>query len=149
VVCWALVVFAVCFLIDWMFSSPQATSADPAAWSWAIGILVIFIGAVTFLIRAHQPRATVVDERALAVEFVRNNAEVMQAAGGNGEVSLLGYSQTQNEPAMYEVAVYGAQTLHVFVEASQSAAEPEFRLLCTTPLAYGDRDASKHPCEQK
>jgi hypothetical protein len=85
----------------------------------------------------------------LALEFVSHNAEVMQAAGGEAEVDLIGYSQSKGEPAMYEIAVYGTKKLYAFVEASSGAPTPKFRLLCTTPLGYGERDPAKGPCEQK
>jgi hypothetical protein len=149
VVFWSLASFAVGFVFSLVLSRTESISTDQAAWPWSLGILVIVLGAASFLIGIHEPRVVPVDERALAVEFVANNAEVMRAAGGNGDVDLVGYSQTQGEPATYELAVYGAKTLYAFVEVLQSAPAPKFRLLCTTPLAYGQRDPSKHPCEQR
>jgi hypothetical protein len=144
VVFWSLVVFAAGLLI----ALPFATPADQAAWPWALGVVVVVMGAASFLIRSHERRDAVVDERALVVEFVRHDAEVMRAVGGSGEADLVGYTQAQNEPATYEVAVYGTKTLYAIVEVAQSSPSPAFRLLCTTPLSWGQRDAAKRPCEQ-
>jgi hypothetical protein len=85
----------------------------------------------------------------LAVEFARHNAEVMRAAGGKADVSLLAYTQAQNEPATYEIAVYGTKTLYAIVAVTGSSAVPKFRLVCTTLLSIRERDLSKHPCEQE
>ena len=148
-VIWSLVVFAVGGVMSLLFAAPASIRTDQAAWPWSLGIVVIVMGAVMFLIRTHAPRDTVVDERALAVEFVSHNADVMRAVGGEGEASLLGYSQAQGEPATYEIAVYGTNTLYAIVEVSGNSPTPKFRLVCTTPLSPGQRDPSKHPCEDE
>lgn len=149
VIVWSLVVFAVGWLFALVFRGDESIPTGEATLPWSLGIVVIVSGAVLFLVRNHQNREEPVDERALAVEFVRSNGEVMQAAGGSGEVDLLGFSQSKNEPATYEVAVYGARTVYAFVEATESLPAPKFKLLCMTPLSYIQRDPSKPPCEQK
>lgn len=146
---WSLVVFVAGFVLALMFSGGRSISTDQSAWLWSLGIVAVALGAASFLIRNHQAKETVVDERALVLEFVGHNAEVMQAASGKAEVDLLGYSQSKNEPAIYEVAVYGPKTLYAFVKALPGSPAPTFTLLCTTPLGYSERDPAKDPCEQK
>jgi hypothetical protein len=93
VVFWALVIFAVGFVFSLVFSGNESVPTDQGAWRWSLGIVVIVMGGAALLIGAYESREVPFQDRALAVEFVRNNAVVMQAVGGYGDVDFIGYTK--------------------------------------------------------
>lgn len=146
---WSLVVFAVTFLYALFFYAAQVTPDDQKGRYWTFGVIVVVIGAVVLLVRNHLNEDASVREKALALEFVRNNQEILQAVGGNGRVDLVSYTKAQNGPSTYDIGVYGTRTFYAIVEVSASSQVPTFKLLCTTSLYIGQRDPFKHPCQQK
>lgn len=146
---WSLLVFGVAFLYALVTSTGQAAPDMGKPWYWPIVVVVFVIGAVVVLIQGHRSETSSVNEKALALEFVRTNSEVLQMVGGEAKIDLVSYTKSQGKPIVYDIGVRGNRTLYAIVEASGATMAPTFKLLCVTPLYMGQRDPFKHPCEQK
>lgn len=146
---WSLLVFGVAFIYALAFSTRQPTPDVGKPWYWPIVVIAFVIGAVVVLIQGRRSETASVNEKALALEFVRTNSEVLQMVGGEAQVSLVSYTKSQGKPIIYDISVRGQRTLYAIVEAPGVTTTPTFKLLCVTPLYMGQRDPFKHPCEQK
>jgi hypothetical protein len=146
---WSLLVFGVAFIYALAFSPRQPTPDIGKPWYWPIVVVALVFGAVVVLIQGRRNEAASVNEKALALEFVRTNLEVLQMVGGEAQVSLVSYRKSQGKPIIYDISVRGQRTLYAIVEPLGVTTTPTFKLLCVTPLYMGQRDPFKHPCEQK
>lgn len=149
---WSLAVFVVAFLYALLSYKASALPAQHLAGRrgsyWTFGIIAVVVAVVVLLIRNNQNEAASIREKALALEFVRNNTEIMREVGGGGRVDLVAYTKASNKPAIYDIGVHGTKTLYAIVEASRGSPMPTFKLVCTTPLYVGQRDPFKSPCQQ-
>ena len=146
---WSLLVFGIAFLYALVSSARQAAPDIGKPLYWPIVVVVFVIGAVVVLIQGHRSETASVNEKALALEFVRTNSEVLQMVGGEAKIDLVSYTKSQGKPIVYDISVRGNRTLYAIVEVSGATTAPTFKLLCVTPLYMGQRDPFKHPCEQK
>ena len=146
---WSLVVFGVGFLYAFVTTTNRPIPQSRKAGYWPIVVLAVVVMAVILLVQNHQSEAASVREKALALEFVRNNSEVMQMVGGQGRVNLATTRKSRGKPTIYDIGVYGTNRLYAIVEATSGNPVPVFRLVCVTPISMGGRDPFKHPCEQK
>ena len=146
---WSLLVFGLAFLYAFVSSAAQPTSDIGTPWYWPIVVVAFAIGAAIVLVQGHRSETASVNEKALALEFVRTNLKVLQMVGGEAQVNLVSYTKSQGKSIVYDIGVYGRRTLYAIVEVSGATPAPTFKLLCVTPLYMGQRDPFKHPCEQK
>jgi hypothetical protein len=146
---WSLLVFGVAFISALASSPKQSTPETEEPRYWPIVVVAFVIGAVGVLIQEHRSEAASVSAKAMALEFVRTNTEILQMVGGEAQVSLVSYRKSQGKPIIYDISVSGQRTLYAIVEGPRGTTKPTVKLLCVTPLYMGQRDPFKHPCEQK
>lgn len=114
---WSLWVFGGAFLFALFFRGDQAGSDVDASWSKSIIVVVAIAGAVIVLIQGHRYERAVKKERADVLEFVRTNAEVRRAVGGEARVNIASSTQRKDGPNVYEVHVwYGESAILAVVE---------------------------------
>lgn len=146
---WTLLVFGGAFLYAFGSSASKPVQDFGKPWYWPIVVVVAVIGAVIVLIQGGQSESASIHEKALALEFVRTNSKVLELVGGEPKVDLVSYTKSQGKLLFYDISVRGHRTLYAIVEPSRATRVPTFKLLCVTPLYMGQREAFKHPCEQK
>ena len=83
-------------------------------------------------------------------EFTRVNETVRAAAGEPLTTSVNSYTIDLSAPlpTTYDVRVTGSKTVYAIVEVDRKSRPSQFKLLCTTPLYTGKREAFKSPCAQ-
>lgn len=148
VVFWSMGVFVLGFLYAWTSSANRPVPEVRDAWRRPVVVACCLIGAVVLLIQNHRGEKAAVAEKAMALDFVRNNSEIMRMVGGQGRVDLVSYTRSQGKPNVYDIGVYGSSTLYAIVEPA-GGTPAAFRLLCVTPLYMGQRAPFRHPCDQK
>ena len=145
---WSLVVFFGAFTYALFSKNAGAKTDGEEGFLWPLGVTVVVGWAILFLIQSHGNEAASLRERTLALQFVRDSPQVLQAAGGDGRVDLAYYIRSPYKPPMYVVGVHGTNTLYAVVEASGSSPAPTFRLLCTTSM-HVDKQDHFHPCPRQ
>jgi hypothetical protein len=145
---WSLIVYINAFLYVILIQDVAITDNFRAEKSSIAISVLIFISAIIILILARQNNNIQVNEKQLAIEFVKNNAKISLEAGGKTEVSLVSTTMLGRVPTMYEISVHGEKTIFAIVEVSRTAKPATFILSCTTEISSGYREAYKHPCEQ-
>jgi hypothetical protein len=110
-------------------------------------ISAIVFGSAAFLVfNSGRHEQAMIDQEHLALEFVKQNKEVMQEVGGHGKVSLVSSNIEHNTTVSYNISVRGAKRVDVTVDVSRQAGKPAFTLACITEI--GRRDPYKHPCNR-
>jgi hypothetical protein len=153
---WSLVVFVVAFLYALISYRSQATPEDKKGWYWTSGVIVVVVGSVLLLVRNHRDEDASVREKALALEFVRNNTEIMRKVGNNLEVYPASYTTASDGQRVryvfsvsaksLSVADQNASTVYAVVGISRSTGFPAFSLECVT--FPGQRISFNDPCRQ-
>jgi hypothetical protein len=151
---WSLVVFVVAFLYALITYRLQATPEDKKSWYWTSGVIVVVIGSVLLLIQNHRSEDASVREEALALEYVRNNTEIMRKVGNKLEVYPASYttaSDGQRVRYIFSVSAknlsveeQNASTVYAVVGISRSTGLPMFSLECVT--VPGQRISFNDPC---
>jgi hypothetical protein len=147
---WSLVLFFVILVLGLLlYRHPSSNQQQTGHPSVVVIAFVAIVAAVGQIFSSHGRQAAENLERHLAVEFVRNNADLMQMAGADAKASLLTAPSRKNIHGLYDIALRGDNTFYVIVEVSRDAKGPTFTLLCTTKLYLSHRDVAKHPCQQE
>jgi hypothetical protein len=117
---------------------------------YTVVIATIVFGSASFLaFKSNQNEQNRIEEERLAVDFVKQNQEVLAQVGGNPRVWLSMSSLNRSGEAIrYELSVNGEKTIRAIVDVSRQSGRPVFNLACTLTRAAGRDDPYKHPCKQ-
>jgi len=87
-------------------------------------------------------------EAARVIEWVKNNPQVVRAAG-TVKGAWLDSSETPREatmPSHYTISVHGERTIFAEVDVTRSGREAQFSLRCATTVSPGNREAGRDAC---
>lgn len=90
------------------------------------------------------------DEWSQAIEFVKNNKDVLREVGSIKGVGRVASRKKHGEtiPSRYELSVGGDRSAYAIVDVSRSSGVAQFTLACLTHLSLGMRDPFKDACKQ-
>jgi hypothetical protein len=114
----------------------------------AVIATIVFGSAAVLIFKSDQNEHNEIEQKQLALDFVKQNQEIMRQVGGNAEVDVVTAGMTGNKTVSYDIGVRGQKTIYAIVEVSRQSGKPVFTLACTTSLYFGHRDPHKHPCTQ-
>ena len=86
------------------------------------------------------------NNEALAVEFVRNHPQVIQAVGPPKKAFVTVGILKDGRPLGYEISVTGTKTISAIVDIDLTTDPPRFVLACLSSLWLAQRDSNKDPC---
>jgi hypothetical protein len=96
-----------------------------------VALVVVIAGMLR--LESNKRQQTMANEEQHALEFVRNNSEVLEAAGSNEQVDLIGKSMSHGLPSRYLISVGNrARTRIAVVGVSRSEGNTTFSLACIT-----------------
>lgn len=130
---WSLLVFGGAFLYAFGTSDREPAQDFATPWHWPIIVVASVIGAVIVLVQGSQSESASVNEKALALEFVRTNAKVIEMVGGEAKVDLVSYRKSQGKLVFYDISVRGNRTLYAIVEPSRSTRVPSSSMSSPPP----------------
>ena len=112
--------------------------------------VLFFVPMSYFIWNTQSNESEQTKEQMMATEFVTNNNQIAQLAGGPFKVFLSSYSSynADTKSGHYDFVITGSKKLNVNVAVSRQSQTPTFSISCASDLSSGQREAEENACLQ-
>ena len=128
--------------------SPRRKALAATAFILTASLLMVFV-ALAYWGNRQDEQALLRAEEAAVETFVETESAVIAQVGEPKQVSVVTYTipSSSSLPVEYEVKAEGTSVVYAIVAVTRNNKNQRFfALSCTTPIYFGHRDASRHPC---
>lgn len=113
--------------------------------------LIVLCGSSFYVLHTKQKDVNLKNEELLALDYVKNNPDVILSAGGD-RYEVYPFSSTKaatdNLPEKYTISVSGKNKIYVTVKVSRASSHPDFKLLCIADESSKNIETSNDACDE-